>query len=88
MEESHKEEVSSNEPPISIWAKAIAVLLGAGGALLAAYFGLWVFNKIKSYAHKSLNNGLPPPSELPTALRDISPVVWNEAKRLTKSIPK
>ncbi len=84
-ETTSKKETPDSESP-SLTAKLVAILLGTGAALLAAYFGIWVFQKVKSSTHKLLNNGMPPASELPEALKDISPVVWNEAKRLTKAM--
>ena len=71
----------------SLIVKLVAIMLGTGGALLAAYFGFWVYQRLRSYAHRALNDGIPRPEELPPALQSISPVIWNEAKRLTKNIP-
>lgn len=85
-EDNTKPGTNTSEESPSLAVKLVAILLGTGAALLAAYFGIWIFNKLKSSTHKLLNNGMPPASELPEALRDVSPVVWNEAKRLTKAM--
>lgn len=86
MEMSEEKTVAKpaeSEPSLAV--KIVAIIIGTAGAAIAVYLGFWLFDYVKTELFGG--TALPPDSALPVPLKGINPVIWEEAKRMTKATP-